>query len=419
MASRTTKSARLLLTISLITASVALPAPARASLDIAELYLRKVKLGERTFFQDGGWARWRNNLDLFYETEWIPGAGAADPRFTTVADDGSAFATWSVGGLALLSRPRSDLQLTFFSMLTGTGRAAIDADTAQILTTSVVATLFVPFAPQAFWAEETDTISQQITGFQLRYRGWVEATYGLLTDERGGATLYRNFVETNLPAIFLASNLVTSPAADRIERLNLALRYDEAAWASKLELGFVVQNVRDNRKFLFAEIDQLMEMWSAGVRVNVEEGFAEGRLGIHMSTYPHGSAKRNGKFGFAYELQAYLSVLDLQKANLWSNALGTPDGELVYGATAELYLQFPGILLLAFVSAAAAADADTEEERQQGIANAMAIADLADEDDGVYSGLTLGVAYNDAETLREVPSAVDSAHFYIRLRLLY
>lgn len=408
-----------MLASALVAASLAVPSTAGASLDIAELYLRKVKLGERTFFQDGGWARWRNNLDFFYETEWIPGAGAADPRFTLLADDGSAFATWSVGGLALLTRPRSDLQLTFFSMLTGTGRAAIDADTAQILTTSVVATLFVPFAPQVFWAEDTDTITQQITGFQLRYRGWVEATYGILTDERGGDTLYRNFVETNLPALFLASNLVTSPAADRIERLALSFRYDEASWASKLELGFAVQNVRDNRKFLIAEIDQLDDLWSGSLRVNVEEGFAEGRIGIHTSTYPHGSAKRNGKFGFAYELQAYLSILDLQKANLWSSALGAADEGLVYGATAEVYLQFPGILLLAFVAAAAAADADTEEERQEGLENAMAIADLADEDDGVYSGLTIGAAYNDAETLREVPSAVDALHFYIRLRILY
>lgn len=410
---------------SLIAAASILLAPvsAAASLDVAGLYLRKVKLGERTFFQEDGWAQWRNTWDFFYETEWIPGIGDFDPRFGVPVggnlEEGSstAFAAWSVGALVLLTRPRSDLQLTFFSLVTGTQRAHISTDTGLILTSSVLGTLAVPFIPQAFTVDGSNTITQHITGFQLRYGDFVEATYGLLTDERFGRTVYRNFIETNVPLLFLSSNLVTAPGADRLERLLVSFRYDQATWMTEASIGLARMEVNQRRTFVVAEIDQLAGVLSGGLRLNLEEGFAEGRLGVRLTTHRHGSARRNGKFGFAYDFKLMASAVDVQKANLWSGDLG---GEgLALGGQAELYIQFPSILLLAFLAAASAADSKDETDRRRGLETAAALADLASEDDQVYAGLTLGVSYNDAEVLREVPVARDALHLYLRLRLFY
>jgi hypothetical protein len=390
---------------------------AEASLDIAGLYLRKVRIGERTFFQEGGWSRFRNPIDFFYETEWIPGAGSSDPRFGGLGggDSDAAFAAWSVGGLTLLSRPRSDFQLTFFSMATGTQRATISSETMQILGAAVAPVFFVPFVPQAFKEEGTQAITQSITGFQLNHP-WLTATYGLLTDERNGATVFRSFLETNVPSLFVSSSLVTAPGRP-VERGVFQLRYDRATWVGEATLGVTRTEVNERRTFVHAGFDQLFGFLSAEGRMNTDGEFAEGRFGVHLTTFEPGRPERNGKFGFAYDFKLMASAVNPAQANLWAAGLG-PDA-ISPGLNAEIYLQFPANYLLVALLVLGATAQDNEYDRAQTIQTAMDVAALSDEDDRVYAGLTLGVSRNDAETLREVPSALDLWHFYTRLRLFY
>lgn len=394
-------------------------APAAASLDMAELYLRKVRQGERTYFQNGGWTRWRNRLDLFYEADYILGAGTGDPRFVTPDSEGDPLGAYSLGAIALLSHPRSAYQLSFFSMVSRTFEVDTENDVFTILP------LLAPLVPGAFAKERGVSLTQGVTGFQVRFEPYVELSYGLLFDERRGQRVYRSFIEANVPFLFLKSNVVPAPEDDRIERVQTSLSYDQLTWASNIEAGFLRTNVNDKRTFVYAGFDDLFGYVRGNVRATTDAELAYAQLGLHFSTYEYGDVRRNGKFGTAWDLVLEATVTNPRHANYWSDAFGRD--ELQPGFKAEAYVQMPmmswlGAAMILLTASAAALEPD-EAKRQKtiddGVKASVDAFDAADEDDSLYGGLTFGVDLNDPGTLREVPGAIDKLHIYFRFRVLY
>ncbi len=393
--------------------------PALASLDMAELYLRKVRQGERTYFQDGGWGQWRNRTDIFYEGDYILGAGTGDPRFVMPTSEGDPLGAYSVGGIALLSHSRSAYQLSFFTMLSRTFEVDTNNSVFSLLP------ILAPFAPGAFSKERGVSLTQSVTGFQLRFQPWLQLTYGLLMDERRGQTVFRSFIETNIPVIFFRGNVVPAPASDRIERLQGVFGYDQFTWASNLEVGYLRTDVNQTRNFLYLGFDQVFGMVSGQARMTKDLKLAYADIGLHLSKFDHGDARKNGKFGFAWDVTLKASVVNTREANYWSDALGQDD--LQPGYQAEVYFQMPmhawlGVLTMMITASAAALDTD-EKRREKTIEDGSKLAlrafNAADEDDGIYGGMTVGVDYNDPETLREVPGAIGKVHAYFRFRVLY
>lgn len=394
-------------------------APAWASLDMAELYLRKIRAGERTYFQGGGWRRWRNRLDLFYEADYILGAGTGDPRFVDPDADGDPLGAYSLGGIVLLTEPRSAYQLSFFTMVSRTFEVNTDSTAFTYLP------ILAPLVPGAFAKERGVSLTQGVTGFQVKFNPWFEVAYGLLMDERRGQRVYRSFVETNLPRIFLHANAVPSPGAEGLERLQAFFSYDQFEWASDLQAGFLRTNINESRNFIYLGFEDLFEYAIGRARVTTDMKLAYAELGVHLSKFEHGDPRRNGKFGFAWDLRLQGSLVNPRYANYWSDIYGID--KISPGFKAEAYIQMPmmswaGVFTMMLTVSAAALQED-EEEREKTIKQGMKTAedyfDEADEDDRTYGGLTIGVDMNDPQTLREVPGAVDKMHVYFRFRVLY
>lgn len=410
---------RLLIPLIGLMALPMLPRSAEGSLDMAELYLRKIRQGERTYYQNGGWSRWRNRLDLFYEADYILGAGTGDPRFVSPDRDGDPLGAYSVGGIVLLSHPRSAYELSFFTMISRTFE--VDSDSTAL----TYLPLLAPLVPGAFAKARGVSLTQGITGFQVRFSPWLELTYGLLMDERRGQAVYRSFVETNLPRIFLKSNAVPSLGADRLERIQAEFSYDQFTWASNLDLGFLRTDVNEARNFLYLGFGDLFGYVIGRARMTTGGKLAYAELGGHFTKYEYGDARRHGKFGFAWDLVVKGSLTVPRYANYWSDTYG--DNDLHPGFKAEAYIQMPvmswlGVFSLLVTASAAALEPD-EKKREKtikdGIKAADSAFDAADEDDRYYGGLTLGVDLNDPDTLREVPGAIDKVHAYFRFRVLY
>ena len=116
-----------------------------------------------------------------------------------------------------------------------------------------------------------------------------------------------------------------------------------------------------------------------------------------------------------------VSVANPNRANIWSADYG--ESELQYGGKIEVYLQMPLMTwfaaTVALAGVAVGAATSSEEVLETSAKAAMRLFEAADEDDSIYGGLTLGVAYNDDATLREVPGAIGHYHTYMRLRFFY
>ncbi len=410
--------------LGLVLGVLASAGPAQASFDVADLYLRKIRVGEKTFYADGGWQRWRTRNDFFYETDLIMGAGAGDPRLVRPgADEGPALTSWSFGDLVLLTEPRSSLQLTFFTLHSTNFRADEDAGALPFL-----------FIMLPMLAADGSVLYQGLTGFQLRLGDWVEGAYGILMDMTNGSPEMNSFFEANLPIAFFQSSAVLAPSSGVVERLQFGFRYDEAKWMNYAEVGRLVQNHGGEKVFYYAGIDGLWNVLSADLRVSDKFEIAYARFGIHMAKvdYPgldpelaEQMTRPVGKFSSAWDLKAMATMVNPTIASQWST--GGADVGTHFGGLFEWTYQMPfskWVGVLGIILAAHAVALDPENEETQRHATSLAessfeMIDNAKEEEVLYGGLTLGVSYNDPFLLREVPGALGHARIYVLGRLFF
>lgn len=396
-----------------------LPREARGSVDVAELYIRKIRQGERTFFQDGGWRSQRNRADVFYEADYILGAGTGDPRFVLPASDAEdPLGSASLGFLLLLTPTRSRYELSVYHLTNRTFQVDSGDDAFALLP------LLAPFAPRAFAVDDGLRVNQALSGFQFRFDEWFETSVGLLTDQRLGEEVSRAFFEFRSPFTGLDGDIIPDPDGGT-ERLRLGLYYSQSDWFSSVQAGYFSRDINEKREFIYAEVQQAFDFVNAGARLTTEGELASLFGGIQLSTFDNDDPRKGGKFGQAYDFTAQVHVVDPTLENLWSPSFG--EAEQLFGYKLEIYFQQPmmvwlGVFQMVLTASAAALEED-EGRRQRmiedGVEAASASFDAADEDDSVYGGVTFGISSNDPELLRFVPGAADNLYAYFRFRVIF
>ena len=385
----------------------------RADADIADLYLRKIRRGEKTFFQAGGWQHWRNRWEIFWE-----------PNYYDL--NSGWFAGEDVGALVLLSKPRSEFQLTAFTL--HSFLAPANGDNALLY---AYLPFFMPFIPQA--AMDGDPIAEGMTGFQVRLGGWLETAYGVVTNFDpmdagmgsgsgiGSATSsVDSFVEANLPIAYLRTSAVVNNTTGQTERSQVTFRYDEATWASFLEGGHV--DLRD-QGYVLATVDRLGGWFTTDMRLTDDLSLGYIQMGLHVASHRPGTQKAVGKFGTAVDFKLYGNLVNPHAFD--PNA---PD-QTKTGFNAELYVQMPATSWLAIFMLLMGAQTAAMQQNQGDYEGAQktqedtvkVTGDLmkaASEDDRVYGGLTIGVSYNDPLLLRTYKQ-FDDWYLYLHYRLFY
>lgn len=407
-------SASLAVRLAVIAGVLATAAPAHASFDVADLYLRKIRVGDKTFFADSGWQRWRTRNDFFYETDLILGAGSGDPRRVRPDSEGAALTGFSVGDIVLLSEARSPYQLTFFSLHSMNFQAGELAGFAPLL-----------FLAMPMVGSEGTVLYQGLTGFQVRLGKWVEGAYGVLVDMSQGSPNLNSFFQANLPIAFFQSSAVLAPASGQVERLQFGFRYDEATWMNYAEVGRLVQNYGGERTFYYAGIDGAWNALTVEGRVSDQFELAYVRAGLHRTSEGHGDKDSLAKFGSAWDIKALLTVVNPSVANQWG--VGGGDSELHFGGVLEFTYQAPATKFMGFfmlmMGAQAAALTEDKEESDRTIEDSVRVASAmienSREDEALYCGVTVGLSYNDPMLLREVPGAVDHGRIYILGRAFF
>jgi hypothetical protein len=392
----------------------------RADADIADLYLRKIRKGEKTFFQAGGWQHWRNRFEVFWEPNYYDlqgGWGAGE----------------DVGAIVLLSKPRSEFQLTAFTLHSSLYKA--NGDNGLLY---AYLPFIMPLIPQA--AETGNPQAEGMTGFQLRLGGWLETAYGVVTDFQpvnngmgnagimtaaGSASPVDSFVEANLPIAYLRTSAVVNNATGQTERSQVTFRYDEATWATFAEAGHVKLG---NLGLIMATVDRLGGWFSADARMTDDMSFGYLQAGLHLATGAPGTHKTVGKFGTAFDFKLYGNLINPSAFIPTVAGMPSPPGTSP-GFNAEFYVQMPAtdwlavfMLLMGAQTAALQQHNGDYAGAQQTEENTVKVTgDLmkaASEDDRVYGGLTLGVSYNDPMLLRTYGSYNDW-YFYLHYRLFY
>jgi hypothetical protein len=402
-------------------------APALASFDIAQVYLRKVREGERIFFNGDGWQTRRVRLDLSYETDVIPEAGTADPRLVAPSVKGPPMTAWTTSALFLLTPRNSPYELTAFTLHTSNFLASQKTAGEMPITFMLL--------PSAAKDEEGggEGLYTGLTGAQLRLGSWAEIAYGSIVDRSpAGIHQYKTFLEANLPFVGPRFSRVVS-GAGATERNQLALRCPASIcgkWSSLVEVGQLEQSLIVKRKFDYLEVDQLWDLLSGEVRVTEGMDLAYARLGLHYSSQPR--SVRGAKFGSAVDLKAYGTMVNPLRASEWtpeSIALSN-DPTLKelratrYGWSAEVTVQAPAMTILGFLAMmmeaqAGAIDGRTREHSERGAKVMMDALDASSESDAVFMALTLAVSQNDPQLLREVPGGVDKTRVALYIRLIY
>ncbi|MEL6546296.1 MAG: hypothetical protein AAFQ82_16830 [Myxococcota bacterium] len=349
-----------------------------ASVDVAELYIRKIREGERTFFQDGGWRGQRNRVDFFYEADYILGAGTGDPRFVLPAsDEEDPLGSASLGALLLLTPPKSLYELSVYYLTNRTFQVDGGDDAFALLP------LLAPFAPRAFAVDNGLRVNQQLSGFQFRFEDWMEASVGLLTDQRQGEEVSRAFFEFRSPLTGLDGDIIPDPNGGT-ERLRLGLYYTQSEYFSSVQAGYFSREINEKREFVYAEVEQLLDWVSAGARITTDGDLASVFGGVEISTYDNDDPRKGGKFGQAYNLVLQLQAVDPALENLWSSSFG--ESELLTGYKLEVYFQQPLLVWLGvfqmMLTASAAALEENETRRnemiERGVEAASATFDAAE-----------------------------------------
>jgi hypothetical protein len=415
-----TRLSRALATLALLAPAV----PAQASFDIAQVYLRKVRQGERIYFAGDGWRTRRVRLDLSYETDVVGDAGTADPRLVDPTLNGPPLTAWTTSALLLLTPRDSPYQLTAFTLHTSNFVASDE-------TVGEMPIGFILFPSSAKDDGGGRGLYTGLTGAQLRLSSWLEVAYGQIVDRSpAGVYQYKTFLETNLPFVGPRFSQVVS-GAGAIERVQLAERCPDAlcgSWASLVEVGHIRQDLRVKRRFNYLEIDQLWSFVSGEVRLTDKHDLAYGRLGVHWSS---GAREIHGaKFGTGVDLKLFGTLVNPLRASQWApeTASNPADpvmqklGETRYGWSAEATVQAPALTILGFLYMllAVQADAMTGQDHSKDTADVMGkMIDASSENDTVYMALTLAVSRNDPLLLREVPGAIDKTRVAFFIRLIY
>lgn len=394
--------------VALLGCLLATAGDARAELDIADLFLRKIQRGEKTFYQGGGWQHWRTRWELFYE-----------PNYYFMPNQ--ALAGYSTGAFVLLTRPRSEYQLTLFTLHDSLSRTD---DEWKLMYAYLP--FFAPLAPQIVTDGDGAHAYQGMSGVQFRTGQWLDASYGVVSvassvnGERTGSDA-RSFIHANLPLAYLRSNAVVNNTTGETERSQFAFRYDEATWARFIELG---RTQLGDQLFWNLNFERLGGFVNADLRFTENMEPVSLQFGVQASKFKVASQQATGKFGSAWDMRFLANVL-------WPSRYDAtmPDAGVKPGLTAELYYQMPATswfaifnFLLGAQSAALSSYQGKEEEaartREETVASTQRLFEAASEDDRVYGGLTLGITRNDPQMFRST-GITDTTQVYIHFRLFY
>lgn len=382
---------------------------AHAELDIADLFLRKIQRGEKTFYQGGGWQHWRTRWEVFYE-----------PNYYFMP--GQTLAGYSLGSFVLLTRPRSEYQLTLFTLHDSLSRTD---DEWRMLYAYLP--FFAPLAPQIVTDGDGAHAYQGMTGVQFRTGQWLDASYGVVSvsssvnDMRTGSDV-RSFVHANLPLAYLRSNAVVNNTTGETERSQFAFRYDEATWARFVEIG---RTRLGEAQFWNLSTERLGGYLNADLRFNDSLEPVSLQFGVQASKFRVSTQQATGKFGSAWDIRVLANLIWPSRYDMSLPA----DTGVKAGVTAEVYYQMPatswfGIfyLLLGMQSAAlssnAGDEAEAEKTRRETIEGSNKIFEAADEDDRVYGALTFGITRNEPQMFRSA-GVLDTTQLYIHFRLFY
>ncbi len=412
------------------------PGPARADLDLANLYVRKIKQGEKTFLRDKGWSLARNRVDAFYEFDYVsgvfgPDGSGAEPSqlFRQRQRDGDWAGAFSAGVLVRTTPADALVEATAFALVSQLGPIAVDSDSAGVIIGSTAGLAMI--VPQAWAREGSTTFKQGMTGGQIRVGPFASATYGLVLDERGGVGRYNHFYELSVPLFVRAQLLSAGPPFDRIERVNVALSapgvvlsplLPEWLHFDELTVGysFLAPNPEiTERRFLFARGERLFNYFTFELKLTNQGELAAFQGGLQLGTTGAGDPKRNGKFGAAFDAKLLATVTDAARVSPWGTALDLSPGTLT-GLRAELYFQIPAAWFgAALLLIAGSAPNMKEDDRKKTVDAAIGLAESGDEDDGVYAGVTLGLSYQDPNLLADVPNAEGAVRFFMNTRIFY
>lgn len=382
-----------------------------ASLDISDLYLRKIKNIEFTYRSNSGWEKnRRNRFEFFYETDYLMDAGTNNPLLIEINhnDDEKPLAIADWGFFIDLTGPKNPLDLIFFNFNSKTMMVNPDHENFTLMTLALAFPELV--------SDEDTYIRQSITGLSMSFHNFFTLSYGVILDERGAYQKYHGFYEFNIP--FFSNSFVRNLKEDKIDRYEGTLHYDRYHF----KIGFRYKNLFSVRKHYYISSDLYQNGGFAvngGVVTNGEFQLASGTLGVDYNT--EFSKSKNHKYGSALKFHASTFLVNPKKVNIWGDQFG--DDEFHPGMKAEFSLQAPLVTWLGFFTilfgtplAVAAADGDAAGSIIETGTEMMSAGKESDSSFGIF---TIGFDYNNPHLLQEIPNGFGHWHFYANFRIIY
>jgi hypothetical protein len=384
-----------------------------ASLDITDLYLRKIKGVEFTFSGNNGWnLNTRNKFEFFYETDYLMDAGTNNPKLITINNnededkDPLAISDW--GFFVDITSKKNPLDIIFFNFNSKTMMVNPDHSNYYLSTIALVFPEVVAY--------ENSYIRQSITGFSISYNQCFNISYGFILNERSGDNRYKGFYELNVP--FFYNSFVKNIENNSIERYEGVLHYDRF----NFKLGFRYKDSISSIKHYYLQSNIFQ---NDGYYINIG-AVLNGNFDIasaHSSFVMHSSKDLDSKnkFGYAYFITTSLFLTNPQRNNIWGSDFG--DNQLYKGGKLEFSFQAPllawgGFFFTVFVGPFTLFDEDGNAAEAVLKASAAMI-ESSDESDRYFGVFTIGADYNNPELLREIPNAVEHWHIYLKFRIIY
>ncbi len=381
-----------------------------ASLDITDLYLRKIKGVEFTFSGNQGWKNTRRNkFEFFYETDYLMDAGTNNPELITVDNDSDkdplAISDW--GFFIDITSRKNPLDIIFFNFNSKTMMVNPDHPNYYL------ATIAIAF-PEVV-AYENSYIRQSILGTSIKYKDYLNISYGIILDERHDIDNYNGFYEVNLP--FFNNSFVRNLKDNKIERYEGNFHYDKF----NFKLGFRYKNTITSRKhyYISSNIYQADDNY-LNMEITLNNNF---ELASAITSIVFHSVKEEGakeKFGSAYFFTTSLFLTNPEKNNIWGSQFG--DDKLYYGGKLEFSFQAPllawaGFFYMTFIGPIVAASEPDDIDKV--IKTGSDMIDASSEEDEYFGIFTIGMDYNNNNLLKEIPNAVSHWHFYAKFRIIY